>query len=114
VARSHADIFRENCLKNGILAVSLPPEQMDDLVARVQAAEGREPFTADLEAEEIVGPGGYVRAFEIAPHERTALLEGLDDIGLTLKHADDISAWEQQARSRRPFLQTLSIRGRGL
>jgi 3-isopropylmalate/(R)-2-methylmalate dehydratase small subunit len=113
VARSHADIFRENCLKNGILAISLPPEQMDELIARVQAADGREPFTVDLEAEEIRGPGGYVSAFEIAPHERTALLEGLDDIGLALKHAEDISDWERRALSQRPFLQVFSIRDRG-
>jgi 3-isopropylmalate dehydratase small subunit len=110
VARSHADIFRENCLKNGILAISLPPEQMDELTARVQAVDGREPFTVDLEAEEVRGPGGYVHSFEIAPHERTALLEGLDDIGLTLKHGDAISEWERRTSSERPFLQALNIR----
>jgi 3-isopropylmalate/(R)-2-methylmalate dehydratase small subunit len=109
VARSHADIFRENCLKNGILAIALPPEQMDQLVACVEAADGRGPFTVDLEKQEISGPEGYVRPFDIAPHERTALLEGLDDIGLTLKHAEDISAWERRVSAQRPFLQALSI-----
>jgi 3-isopropylmalate dehydratase small subunit len=110
IARSHADIFRENCLKNGILAISLPPEHMDEFTARVQAVDGREPFTVDLEAEEIRGPGGYARAFEIAPHERTALLEGLDDIGLTLKYGEAISEWERRTSNERPFLQALSIR----
>ena len=114
IARSHADIFRENCLKNGILAIALPPAQMDELVARVQAVDGREPFTVDLEAEEIRGPGGYACAFEIASHERTALLEGLDDIGLTLKHSNEISEWERRTSSQRPFLQTFSIRQRNL
>jgi 3-isopropylmalate/(R)-2-methylmalate dehydratase small subunit len=114
IARSHADVFRENCLKNGILAISLPPEERDELVARVQAVDGRESFTVDLDAEEIRGPGGYVRAFEIAPHERTALVEGLDDIGLTFKHADPISEWERRTSSERPFLQTFSIRNREL
>ena len=112
VARSHADIFRENCLKNGILAITLPHQDMNELIARVHAVDGREPFTIDLEAEEIRGPGGYVRAFAIAPHERTALLEGLDDIGLTLKHVDDISEWERRTSSHRPFLQTFTIRDR--
>ena len=114
IARSHADIFRENCLKNGILATSLPSEQMEELVARVQATEGQEPFTVDLEAEEIRGPNGYMCRFEIAPHERTALLEGLDDIGLTLKHSGEIAEWERRASSERPFLQTFSIRDRNL
>ena len=108
--RPDADIFRENCLKNGVLAISLPPEHTDEFTARVQAVDGREPFTVDLEAEEIRGPGGYARAFEIAPHERTALLEGLDDIGLTLKYGEAISEWERRTSNERPFLQALSIR----
>jgi 3-isopropylmalate/(R)-2-methylmalate dehydratase small subunit len=109
IARSHADIFRENCLKNGILAFALPPDPMDDLIARVAAADGREPFTVDLQDETITGPDGYACPFAIAPHERTALLEGLDDIGLTGKHAEDIAAWERRTAQDRPFLQTFRL-----
>jgi 3-isopropylmalate dehydratase small subunit len=109
IARSHADIFRENCLKNGILAIALPPDEMNELTARVIAADGRQPFTVDLEREQIGGPDGYVRSFTIAPHERTALLEGLDDIGLTSKHADEIAAWERRVARERPLLQRFSL-----
>jgi 3-isopropylmalate/(R)-2-methylmalate dehydratase small subunit len=114
IAKSHADIFRENCLKNGILAITLPPDEMDDFVARVLTIDGREPFTVDLEAEEIRGPEGYTRAFAIAPFERVALLEGLDDIGLTGKHADAIAAWERRTTRDRPFLQRFSLAQRGV
>ena len=109
IAPSHAEFFRENCLKNGILPVTLPPSAMDDLLDRVTAVDGREPFTVDLEAQEIRGPDGFVRPFAIAPYERTALLEGLDDVGLTLKHADEIAAWEKRTARERPFLQALQL-----
>jgi 3-isopropylmalate/(R)-2-methylmalate dehydratase small subunit len=109
IARSHADIFRENCLKNGILAIALPPAQMDDLIRRVLAADGRREFTVDLEAGEVRGPDGFACTFAIPSHERTALLEGLDDIGQTCKHVDQIAEWERRAAIDRPFLQTFRI-----
>jgi 3-isopropylmalate dehydratase small subunit len=109
IARSHADFFRDNCLKNGILAITLSSGQMDELSARVVATDGREPFTADLEAQEIRGPDGYVAPFVIAPAERTALLEGLDDIGITAKHIDEIAAWERRMAEERPFQQRFRL-----
>jgi 3-isopropylmalate/(R)-2-methylmalate dehydratase small subunit len=112
VARSHAEFFRENCLKNGILPITLGSGEMDEFLSRVVAVDGREPFTVDLEAQEIRGPAGYVRSFAIEPYERTALLEGLDDVGLTMKHAEDIAAWEVRAAKERPFLQTLRFPNR--
>jgi len=105
IARSLADIFRENILQNGMLPVELRPQDADAFTARVVAADGREPFTVDLKAERIGGPGGRDIGFDIAPSDRMRLLEGLDDIGLTLKCADEIAAWEARTAAARPWLQ---------
>ena len=106
VARSFADIFRENCLQNGVLPLELPAADYDTFAARVVAADGAAPFTVDLVAQRISGPGGPDIAFDIAGSDRMRLIEGLDDIGLTLKHADDITAWERRAAAATPWLQT--------
>lgn len=106
VARSFADIYRENCLQNGLLPIVLAPAAADAFTARVIAADGAAPFTVDLETQRISGPGGDDIAFEIAPADRTRLLEGLDDIGLTLKHMADIVSWEKRAATAQPWLQT--------
>jgi 3-isopropylmalate dehydratase small subunit len=106
VARSFADIYRENCLQNGLLPVVLAPAEADAFTARVIAADGAAPFTVDLETQRISGPGGDDIAFEIPAADRMRLLEGLDDIGLTLKHMADIASWEQRAAAAQPWLQT--------
>ena len=106
VAKSFADIYRENCLQNGVLPVVLGPQDADAFIARVVAADGAAPFTVDLVTQRISGPGGSDIAFEIAAADRTRLLEGLDDIGLTLKHIDDIVGWERRAAAAQPWLQT--------
>jgi 3-isopropylmalate dehydratase small subunit len=106
VARSFADIYRENCLQNGLLPVELGPADAEVFEARVVAADGAFPFTVDLEAQRISGPGGPDLAFEIAAADRMRLLEGLDEIGLTLKHADEIAEWETRMRAAQPWLQT--------
>ena len=100
-----AETFRENCLKNGVLPIAFDEEQMGVLVRPVTQADGRQPFTVDLDSCEVRGPDNYRCRFEIAPHERTALLEGLDDIGLTLKHEEEIAAWEARIANERPFMQ---------
>jgi 3-isopropylmalate dehydratase small subunit len=105
VANSFADIYRENCLQNGLLPVVLDAPAADAFIARVVAADGAAPFSVDLVTQRISGPGGADIAFEIAPADRTRLLEGLDDIGLTLKHLDDIVRWEQRAAAAQPWLQ---------
>lgn len=105
VAKSFADIYRENCLQNGLLPVVLGPQQTDAFIARVVAVDGAAPFTIDLVTQRIGGPGGPDIAFEIAPADRTRLLEGLDDIGMTLKHRDEIVGWERRASAARPWLQ---------
>jgi 3-isopropylmalate/(R)-2-methylmalate dehydratase small subunit len=106
IAKSFADIYRENCLQNGLLPIVLEPAAADTFGARVIAVDGAAPFTVDLVSQRISGPGGADVAFEIAAADRTRLLEGLDDIGLTLKHMSEIVSWEQRAAAAQPWLQT--------
>ena len=106
VAKSFADIYRENCLQNGLLPVVLPAAEADVFITRVVAVNGAAPFTVDLQTQTISGPGGSDIIFDIAPADRMRLLEGLDDIGLTLKHTDEIVAFEKRVATAQPWLQT--------
>jgi 3-isopropylmalate/(R)-2-methylmalate dehydratase small subunit len=106
VAKSFADIYRENCLQNGALPIVLAAEEADAFATRVIAVDGAAPFTVDLTTQRISGPGGADIAFDIAAADRMRLLEGLDDIGLTLKHMGDIVSWEQRTAAAQPWLQT--------
>ena len=105
ITRSFADIYHENCLQNGILPVTLPDMQADQLQAAVVASNGAEPFTVDLVSQEIMGPNGLRITFDISASDRTRLLEGLDDIGLTLKHRADIEAFEKRMTNETPWSQ---------
>jgi 3-isopropylmalate dehydratase small subunit len=105
VAKSFADIYRENCLQNGLLPVVLSPDQADAFIARVVAVNGSGPFTVDLKSQTISGPGGADITFDIPAADRMRLLEGLDDIGLTLKHTDEIVAFEKHMAASQPWLQ---------
>jgi 3-isopropylmalate dehydratase small subunit len=105
VAKSFADIYRENCLQNGLLPVVLAPADADAFIARVVAVNGAAPFTVDLKSQRISGPGGPDISFEVSAADRMRLLEGLDDIGLTLKHSDAIAAWERDTAASQPWLQ---------
>ena len=105
IARSFADMYRENCQQNGILPITLPEAQADQLEAAVVAANGSAPFTVDLVSQEIMGPGGLSMTFDISPADRTRLLEGLDDIGLTLKHKAEIEAFEKMMADKLPWSQ---------
>jgi 3-isopropylmalate/(R)-2-methylmalate dehydratase small subunit len=105
VAKSFADIYRENCLQNGVLPIALGAALGDQFIARVVAVDGQAPFTVDLVTQRISGAGGPDITFEIPTADRTRLLEGLDDIGLTLKHVDAIASWEARARAVQPWLQ---------
>ena len=106
VAKSFADIYRENCLQNGLLPIALPPDQADAFIARVIAADGAAPFAVDLNTQSIGGPGGADIHFEISTADRMRLLEGLDDIGMTLKHTDEIVAFEKRMAAEQPWLQS--------
>ena len=105
VAKSFADIYRENCLQNGLLPIVLPPDEAEAFIARVMTVDGAAPFTVDLASQRISGPDGADIVFEIAAADRTRLLEGLDDIGLTLKHMIEIASWEQRTAAAQPWLQ---------
>ncbi|WP_150273658.1 3-isopropylmalate dehydratase small subunit [Paenibacillus tepidiphilus] len=95
IAPSFADIFYNNCFKNGILPLKLTEEQVEDLFKRTAAHEGYQ-LTVDLENNKISDEYGLEIKFELDEHRRQFLLLGLDDIGLTLQHADAISAYEDQ------------------
>jgi 3-isopropylmalate/(R)-2-methylmalate dehydratase small subunit len=105
VAKSFADIYRENCLQNGLLPIVLAPADADAFVERVVRANGAAPFTVDLPKGRISGPGGDDVMFELPDADRMRLLEGLDDIGFTLKHCDDIVSWERRMAVAQPWLQ---------
>jgi 3-isopropylmalate dehydratase small subunit len=103
VARSFADIYRENCLKNGVLPIVLGAA----FEAQVLAVDGAAPFTVSLDDRVVVAPDGTRYPFEISDGERHALLHGLDDIGLTLELADTIEAWERGVRAVAPWQQSI-------
>jgi 3-isopropylmalate/(R)-2-methylmalate dehydratase small subunit len=94
IAPSFADIFYSNCFKNGILPIILPEAQIDELFRRAQAQEGYS-LTVDLAAQTISDANGLDYKFEIAEFRKHLLLEGLDDIGLTMKHEANISEFEK-------------------
>ncbi len=103
IAPSFADIFYNNCFKNGILPVTLPEKQVEALMA--QAEEGANArFTVDLEACRITAPDGAGFDFEIDPFRRRCLLEGLDDIGLTLARTGAIDHFEDGQKRMQPWL----------
>lgn len=93
IAPSFADIFFNNCFKNGMLPIRLPEEAVADLFLR-QSEAGRLELTVDLAAQTITDGKGLTIPFEVDPFRKECLLKGLDDIGLTLEHEDDISAFE--------------------
>src|SRR5580658_8608709 len=95
LAPSYADIFYNNCFKNGILPVTLSNEQIDELFARTEKKEGYR-VTVDLEKQVVTDGDGLRYSFEIDPFRRECLLKGLDDIGLTLLHEADITAFEKK------------------
>lgn len=103
IAPSFADIFYNNCFKNGILPIVLDAETVDELFREVEANEGYT-LTVDLERQTITKPDGTVIRFEIDEFRKHRLLEGLDDIGLTLEHADEIRAYEARRKKAAPWL----------
>ena len=103
IAPSFADIFYNNCFKNGLLPIVLPEAQVDQLFKEVEATEGYQ-LTVDLERHVVVTPSGEEFAFEVDNFRKHCLLNGLDDIGLTLQHADEIKAYEARRRQEAPWL----------
>ncbi len=103
VAPSFADIFYNNCFKNGLLPVVLDEAEVDALFKQVEAAPGYE-LTIELENQQVTTPDGTRYAFEVDAFKKHCLLNGLDEIGLTLEHADDIRAYEDRRRQETPWL----------
>jgi 3-isopropylmalate/(R)-2-methylmalate dehydratase small subunit len=93
IAPTFADIFANNCFKNGMLPITLPADQVHELMTRAQQHEGYT-LTVDLERQTIYDSTGLSIEFTVGDFQRYCLLEGLDDIGLTLRHEDAISAYE--------------------
>jgi len=107
IAPSFGDIFHANCFRNGLLPIELPESAIEKLSE--QSPDGD--FTVDLTQQVIVAPSREITAFAIDPLQRDALLEGLDEIGLTLKCADEINAWQNADRVNRPWVwQTGKVR----
>jgi 3-isopropylmalate/(R)-2-methylmalate dehydratase small subunit len=94
IAPSYADIFYNNCFKNGILPVALPGEQVDELFRRTEEQEGYI-LTADLVNQSVSDDQGLHLSFEIDPYRREILLKGLDDIGMTMQSEAKITAYEK-------------------
>ena len=103
IAPSFADIFFNNCYKNGLLPIVLSEEQVEQLFQEVAAQEGYQ-LAIDLEQQSLTTPSGDVFHFDITEHRKHCLLNGLDEIGLTLQHADEIKAFEAQRQASQPWL----------
>lgn len=103
ISTSFADIFYNNCFKNGILPITVSPENLAKLMDDAKRGANAT-LSVDLEAQEIRGPDGGVIRFDIDPFRKHCLLNGLDDIGLTLEKSSSIEAFEQKSAAERPWL----------
>ena len=103
IAPSFADIFYNNCFKNGMLPIVLPESVIDELFAAVQSQPGYQ-LTADLPRQVVITPDGQEYGFEVDEFRKECLLNGLDDIGLTLKHSDAIKAYEEKMAKITPWI----------
>jgi 3-isopropylmalate/(R)-2-methylmalate dehydratase small subunit len=105
IAPSFADIFFNNCYKNGLLPIVLSAQQVDHLFNETAAFNGYQ-LTIDLEKQQVIAPDGRTYDFEIAAFRKYCMVNGLDDIGLTLRHADKIKTYESERVLRMPWLAT--------
>ena len=103
ISTSYADIFYNNCFKNSILPIVVNQRQLNLLMQEIRDNKGV-CFVVDLENQQVTTPAGNDFRFEIDPFRKNNLLEGLDDIGLTLRHIDSIDAYEKQHQQRYPWL----------
>ncbi len=103
IAPSFANIFYNNCFNNGILPVTIDEATVRELIAEAEASEGYT-LSVDLAVQTVTTPDGRVLSFEIDQFRKQALLKGLDNIGWTLSHADEIAAYEARRRQEAPWL----------
>ncbi|MDO8892604.1 MAG: 3-isopropylmalate dehydratase small subunit [Sulfurimicrobium sp.] len=103
IAPSFADIFFNNCFKNGILPIVLDADGVDQLFKEVAAQPGCR-LSVDLDSQTVTTPGGHMFSFDVDSFRKYCLLNGLDDIGLSLQHADKIRAYEERRRQSEPWV----------
>ena len=103
IAPGFADIFYNNCFKNGILPIVLSEQQVDELFAQATGEQALQ-MTVDLARQTLITDNGAETAFEVDGFRKHCLLEGLDDIGLTLQHVDAIRAYEERRKQEAPWL----------
>lgn len=106
IAGSFGEVFRDNCIRNGILPIVAASELLGPLRALLRDASGPVRLQVDLVAQKVNGPG-FTMAFDLPSADKTALLDGLDEIGMTLLQTDAIGSWERQEGIARPWLQHL-------
>ena len=104
ISTSFGDIFYNNCFKNGILPITVSPEDLEKLFDDAERGANAT-LTVDLERQEIRGPDGGMVRFDIDPFRKHCLLNGLDDVGLTLQEAGAIEAFEAQHNRQQPWLR---------
>ena len=109
LAPSYADIFYNNCFKNGILPAELTEAQIEELFQRTEKEEGYS-LSIDLPAQTVSDTHGLVYKFEIAPSRKEVLLKGLDDIGTSLLHVDKIDAYEKTNAKAAPMYQAVDVK----
>jgi 3-isopropylmalate/(R)-2-methylmalate dehydratase small subunit len=104
IGSGFGDIFFANCFQNGILPIVIGKEIVDSLAADVKATQGAGKISIDLEAQTIVSPSGKRHTFEIDPRRREGLLQGLDEVALTLQRDDEIRSFQTADRTERPWV----------
>ncbi|MCZ4303558.1 3-isopropylmalate dehydratase small subunit [Zoogloeaceae bacterium G21618-S1] len=102
IGTSYADIFFNNCFKNGVLPICLPADVVDRLFATCMAHEGYR-LKIDLAAQQVIEPDGKAHGFDVDGFRKECLLNGWDEIGLTLRHADEIRAFEASRKAAHPY-----------
>lgn len=108
LAPSFGEIFYNNCFQNGVLPVALARSAIEEIASELEPDAGRAVVTVDLERQRVVSPRGKEHAFETPGLRREALLEGLDDIGITLKREAVIAAHQERDRMRRPWVYEIA------
>jgi 3-isopropylmalate/(R)-2-methylmalate dehydratase small subunit len=107
IGSSFGDIFFNNCFKNGLLPVVLDRETVESLAREVEASQGAGRISVDLAEMTVTAPSGKRHSFAVEPARREALLEGLDEIALTLKRASEIAAFQARDRQQRPWVHEI-------
>jgi 3-isopropylmalate/(R)-2-methylmalate dehydratase small subunit len=106
VGSGFGDIFYNNCFQNGVLPVVLDPAIVQSIASEIEETQGTGRVTVDLETCEVMTPSGQRHVFTVEPRRRSALLDGLDEIGATLRRDEEIRAFQEKDKARRPWIWT--------